>query len=191
MERQLAVAFFLLPIAAFAADAAHDALRSKGGTVVDSAGECARTRWHESSDPCAPAAPTAPAPRLLQQDQRTLYFDFDKYTLTDETKRKLDTVASTLLADRDVKQARIVGYADPIGTPAYNEALSRKRAQAVLAYLTGRGYLNASATETRWLGENASRADCDKRLPRKKRIACLQPDRRVEIEIDYYSHRSP
>ena len=182
------------------ADSTKDAARdARGNFVTTKNGDCVRTRWSDSTDPCAPPAP-APAPvvveekkvevvsaKTLQQEQRTLYFDFNKADLTPDSINKLNNMADLLKADKNVKDAKIVGYADRIGSDEYNEKLSKKRAKAVQDYLTSRGYLNANSTEVRWLGESVPVTKCDPKLKRPEAIKCLAHDRRVEVEINYYT----
>ncbi len=180
--------------AAFAATDTRDVVRDVHGQVVlNSFGNCVRTQWSLPSDPCgakemAQATETrAIAPtRRLQKEERTLYFEFDKSRLTEDSKDKLNSLATVLKGNTEVKSASIVGYADPIGTTTYNEQLSKRRAVAVQNYLTSRGYLNTRLAETRWLGESAPKANCPESMKRAERIACLQPDRRVEVEIDFF-----
>ena len=50
-------------------------------------------------------------------------------------KARLDTLANVLKSDQSVKEAKIVGYADRIGSVSYNEQLSQKRAETVRDYL--------------------------------------------------------
>lgn len=195
-----AVAGLILTTAAAQADSLKNAAKDKRGNFVTSTnGNCVRTRWQEASDPCAPAPKPQPVveqkkevvvspARSLQKEQRTVYFEFDKANLTAESQAKLDSLASVLKSDKEVKAARIVGFADRFGSDAYNEKLSQKRAKAVQDYLVSKGYMNSTTGETRWLGESAPITNCPKETKkggRKAEIACLAEDRRVEVEIDF------
>lgn len=180
---------------AFAKDT-RDVVRNEDSAVVaNTFGNCVRTKWSEGSDVCAPdkpapvAAPApAPAPRkVIAKEERTVYFEFNKASLTSEAQTKLDTLATNIKADTQVRGARVVGFADRMGSTSYNEQLSKKRAQNVLSYLTQRGVVNASVAETRWLGESEPKTNCPESLKREELISCLQTDRRVEVEIDYLS----
>lgn len=64
----------------------------------------------------------------------TLYFDFDKATLTDSSKLVLDSLAQSLQVHSDWK-LQIDGFTDAIGTDAYNLKLSKKRTETCLLYL--------------------------------------------------------
>ena len=77
-----------------------------------------------------------------------------------------------------------VGHADRFGTDAYNQKLSEKRAAAVKEYLVGKGMeANRVYTEGKGKKQPVTKADQCKGPKSKKTIACLQPDRRVEIEV--------
>jgi len=177
------------------ADALDDnmVVRDSHGNIVHSYehGTCARTKWEQGSNPCAPATPPvkqvqAPVVRtVLSQEDKTVYFGFDSAALNAQTKQQLNEVATTLSTARDVRSADIVGYADSMGNAAYNQALSRKRAQAVKDYLATRGYLNTQVADVRGVGETGSVTQCDTSLPRDEKIACLSADRRVEVEVQY------
>ena len=80
----------------------------------------------------------------------------------------------------------LTGHTDRIGSVAYNQRLSVLRAQSVKKYLEGKGLDAAKITAT---GKGKSQpvtkaTDCKgPKLPKAAIVACLQPDRRVEIEI--------
>lgn len=191
----------ILSATASSADSTKDAAKdSRGNFVTSTNGNCVRTRWQDQSDPCSPPAPApvvvekkqeqvvvSPA-KSLQKEQRTVYFEFNKSDITPESKAKLDTLADVLKSDKNVKSAHIVGYADRFGSDQYNEKLSQKRANAVKDYLSSKGYINTSLAETRWLGKSSPITNCPTKADRKKQISCLSEDRRVEVEIDYYSN---
>jgi OOP family OmpA-OmpF porin len=62
----------------------------------------------------------------------------DGARLTDEGRATLDAVAETLKAQADLK-VEIAGHTDSVGSEAYNTLLSQQRADAVRAYLVGKG----------------------------------------------------
>lgn len=197
----LGASAILLSSVSFAQAANQDtAIDRNTSVVVDSNGNCVLTKWddeHHLCDPAAkpaPAAPAAPAPvavapspaRQLTRDQRVVYFAYDKSDVDAASAATLDNLASALRSSNDVKRAHIVGYADPDGNAKYNEKLSAKRAHAVQDYMAGKGYLNTDVATTRGLGETDQFADCkDVQKNSKKRISCQQPDRRVEVEIEF------
>lgn len=76
----------------------------------------------------------------MQQLQRnnTVYFDLDKYNISDEFVSMLDQHA-VFLRDRPDFSVTVEGYTDERGTPEYNIVLGERRANAVKMYLQGRG----------------------------------------------------
>lgn len=127
------------------------------------------------------AAKTAPEKVTLSAD--TL-FDFDKAVLKPEGMQALDNLISKLTG---IKYDLIVaiGYADRIGTEEYNKGLSVRRAEAVKSYLVTHKGIDPSNIFTDGKGEaNPVTGDsCKGDRKIKGLIDCLQPDRRVEIEV--------
>lgn len=110
-------------------------------------------------------------------------FDFDKATLRAEGMAKLDELSAKV---KGIKLEVIiaVGHADRIGGDAYNQKLSEKRAAAVKAYLVSKGMeANRVYTEGKGSKQPVTKADQCKGPKSKKVIDCLQPDRRVDIEV--------
>ena len=82
-----------------------------------------------------------------------------------------------------VDEIVVVGHADRIGSESYNEKLSQARAQSVKDYLAERG-AQTNVITAQGKGESAPlTGDQCKKMAGKKLIECLQPDRRVEIEV--------
>ena len=134
----------------------------------------------------AAAAPAAAAPKPAAQKvtlAADALFDFNKADLRAEGKAKLDKLAG------DIKGIKLeviiaVGHADRFGTDAYNLKLSEKRAEAVKAYLVSKGVEpNRVYTEGKGKKQPVTKADQCKGPKSKKVVDCLQPDRRVEIEV--------
>ena len=158
-------------------------------------GTCVRTKWLMDYDLCSPtqAVYEEPIPPVetsyavpdLTREDRTVYFPFNRVALSGEAKQRLDTLAGILKSNEKVKQARLVGYADRIGSDVYNQKLSQQRAQTVRDYLIAKGYTKANVTETRWVGESEPETHCPAMKDRLQLIDCLHNDRRVEVEIDY------
>ena len=78
-----------------------------------------------------------------------------------------------------------VGHADRLGSDQYNQKLSEKRAEAVKAYLVGKGVEpNRVYTEGKGEKQPVTGDKCGKSDKKTKQLVeCLQPDRRVEIEV--------
>ncbi|SEO84353.1 OmpA family protein [Nitrosovibrio sp. Nv6] len=178
---------------------------SRGEVARDSSGDCWRTGYWTPAmatyecDPElmpkpekvveAPAEPApAPAPVYTEPEKISLsadqLFDFDKAVLKPEGKQALDDLVSKL---GDVKYDTVVaiGYADRIGSDDYNKKLSMRRAESVKAYLVKEKGIPADKIFTDGKGEaNPVTGDsCKGNKKTKALIACLQPDRRVEVEV--------
>jgi outer membrane protein OmpA-like peptidoglycan-associated protein len=113
-----------------------------------------------------------------------LLFDFDKAILKPEGKAKLNDLLGRLQGV-DIEVIAATGHADRIGSEGYNQRLSERRAEAVRRYLQKAGNIPAGKLRTEGKGESdpvTQFADCQPKRG-KKLIACLQPDRRVEIEV--------
>jgi OmpA-OmpF porin, OOP family len=136
----------------------------------------------------APAPKPAPAPAPKPAAEKVTLaadalFDFDKAVLRNEGKAKLDDVAAKM---NEIKLEVIiaVGHADRFGTEAYNQKLSERRAAAVKDYLVAKGVeANRVYTEGKGSKQPVTNADVCKGAKSKKVVECLQPDRRVEVEI--------
>lgn len=110
-------------------------------------------------------------------------FDFNKAVLRPEGKAKLDDLAAKV-KDLDVEVIIAVGHADRIGSDAYNQKLSEKRATSVKNYLVSKNIEpNRIHTEGKGEKQPVTKPDQCKGKKSKKVIACLQPDRRVEVEV--------
>ncbi len=111
-------------------------------------------------------------------------FDFDKATLRPEGKKKLDEVAAKAAAIK-LEVIIAVGHTDRFGSDAYNLKLSDRRAAAVKTYLVSKGVdANKIYTEGKGKRNPVTKPDqCPGKAPTKKVIECLQPDRRVDIEL--------
>jgi OOP family OmpA-OmpF porin len=135
----------------------------------------------------APAPIPAPEPARIVPRKISLsadaLFAFDKSVLKPEGKVLLDNLAQEL---RGVSYDTIAvtGYTDRIGGVAYNQKLSERRAQTVKVYLesTGIAANNISAEGKGKAQPVTNPGDCKGRVS-KRVIACLQPDRRVDVEV--------
>jgi OOP family OmpA-OmpF porin len=136
--------------------------------------------------PVVPGAPAVATPKP-SAEKVTLaadaLFDFNKAVLRPEGKAKLDDVAAKV-SDIKLEVIIAVGHADRIGTDAYNQKLSERRAAAVKEYLVSKGLeANRVYTEGKGKKQPVTKPDQCKGPKSKKVVDCLQPDRRVEIEV--------
>lgn len=125
----------------------------------------------------AEAAPAAAAPVATSEKvtfAADAFFDFDKATLKPEGKAKLDDLSSKL-GDLNLEVVIAVGHTDSIGTDAYNQKLSIRRAEAVKSYLVGKG-VESKRVYTEGKGEKQPVATNKTRDGRAQ-------NRRVEIEV--------
>jgi OOP family OmpA-OmpF porin len=135
---------------------------------------------------CAPAPAPAPAPVV---DKITLaadaLFAFDKSALADllpAGRARIDEMMRQLNQGyARIDSIRLVGYTDRLGGTAYNQALSERRAATVRQYLLLKGYTGEIASSGQ--GKAGQLKACTGVAPREALIACLQPNRRVEIEV--------
>ncbi len=132
--------------------------------------------------PVAPVAPTpvAPvAPVVVPSSEKVSFsadalFDFDKSVLKPEGKAKLDDLTSKLQGI-NLEVIIAVGHTDSVGTDAYNQKLSIRRAEAVKAYLQAKG-IEANRIYTEGKGEKQP-------VDSNKTAAGRAKNRRVEIEV--------
>ena len=134
----------------------------------------------------APAAPPAPPPaRRRVSFSADSLFTFDKSVVRPEGRSALDKFAQELKGT-DFDVITVEGHTDRLGSQAYNQRLSTQRAEAVKAYLVTSGGVAAAKVSAVGKGESApvtKPEDCKGTKPNPKLIACLQPDRRVEVEV--------
>jgi len=191
----------IMPMIGMAAETPGSAnwVNSTGIYWRNSFGEC----WRSSSwttalatEACDPelfkkaeaAPPPAPIPdkvvtRNVSFSEEDL-FEFNKSELKPEGKEKLDDLIKNMKATEN-EEIVATGHADRIGNQKYNQQLSERRAEAVRDYLIAGG-IPASRIRSEGKGETApvtKPGEC-KGSVSKELIACLQPDRRVEVEVN-------
>ncbi len=173
-------------------------MNADGSNVRDSSGNCVKTPawtkedWTEAcgkpkpkpkpkppavepvEPPPVPPAPTEPVIETVTIDGMA-FFDFDKAELDSEAQAKLDAIIDQLKTFVSVKEIRITGHTDSIGTREYNQKLSERRAEAVASYLISRG-VNPKLITTAGMGEDQPVADNSTKEGRAK-------NRRAVIEI--------
>ena len=122
----------------------------------------------------APARAPAPAAATKVTYAADAFFDFDKSVLKAEGKAKLDDLVGKVKGI-NLEVIIAVGHTDSVGTDAYNQKLSVRRADAVKAYLVSKG-IEKNRVYTEGKGEKQPVAD-------NKTSAGRAKNRRVEIEV--------
>ena len=209
----VAALIMLAQVTTQAAQTERYLIDSTGNVVTSpTAGVCVHTsEWKPGTGvpPCdpeaakqvaAPAAPTPPppAPKLAPAPKPVVaqapppqkisfaadvLFDFNKATLKTSAVKPLDDLVQRL-NNATVSGISVVGHTDRLGRTEYNQKLSQQRARAVADYLVSHGIAaNKVRVEGRGETQPQTRAGACNGLPRTKAIGCLQPDRRVDVEI--------
>jgi OOP family OmpA-OmpF porin len=125
----------------------------------------------------APAKPAAAAPRPTTEKvtlAADALFDFDKSVIKPDAKTKLDDLVGKLKAI-NLEVIIAIGHTDSVGSDAYNQKLSLRRAEAVKAYMVSKG-IEPNRIYTEGKGEKQPIADNKTKAGRAK-------NRRVEIEV--------
>ncbi|MGJ7489824.1 OmpA family protein [Variovorax sp. ZT4R33] len=135
--------------------------------------------------PAVASAPAAPTLRRVSLSADTL-FVFDRSSAADmlpKGKAELDALARSLREQTlQVQSLTITGHTDRLGDEAYNDALALQRANTVRDYLKAAGVVASMAVRSLGEREPVTR-DCQGTDRTPGLIACLQPDRRVVVDI--------
>ncbi|HEX5357152.1 MAG TPA: OmpA family protein [Aquabacterium sp.] len=112
-------------------------------------------------------------------------FGFDASQVQADGKRALDGFAKELEGTL-FSVINVEGHTDRLGSQTYNQHLSEQRAEAVKNYLVETGKVDAGKISATGKSESmpiTKPEDCKGSKPTARLIECLQPDRRVEIEV--------
>jgi len=133
-------------------------------------------------------APRAATPVIAPLSERISFsadalFAFDKSDLKPEGRAMLDDLVSKS-SGATYEHIIATGHADRFGSPDYNQKLSERRAHAVKDYLVSRN-IQAGRIDAAGKGESQpmTKAEDCKGPKSVKVVACLQPDRRVDVEM--------
>ena len=135
-------------------------------------------------------APVAPPPApVVQKESITLLgdalFKFNKSGRDDLLPgglERLREVADSLKKYRKIESIAYTGHTDRYGKTDYNDALSLKRANTVRDYLESMG-VKADKVSTAGRGNREPVVECSAQPPKAQQVVCLQPNRRVTIEV--------
>jgi type VI secretion system protein ImpL len=118
----------------------------------------------------------------LESDTLFAFARADFQSLKTEGQSQLSAIAGKLLSTPNIGKIIIAGHADQLGDPQGNLQVSRQRAQTIKTYLVGKG-VPGELVEAVGEGSNKPLVKCDMQQPRAQLIHCLEPNRRVEIEV--------
>ncbi len=141
-----------------------------------------------AAEPIPEPAPVAPPPPPLRKNvsfSADSLFDFGKDTVKPQGKQALQKFAAELKGAQ-FEVITVTGYSDRIGSHEYNMKLSTRRAEAVKSYLVeAAGIPDGKVTARGADGSDpVTKPDqCKGERRSAELIACLQPDRRVEVEV--------
>jgi OmpA-OmpF porin, OOP family len=131
----------------------------------------------------APPAPPPPAAPMRVSFSADALFDFDKSVIKPAGRAELDKFAAQL---RGIQYdgVQVTGHTDRLGPHDYNLKLSERRAQAVREYLIQDGVASGKIAARGVDGADpVTGSACKGNKPTPALIACLQPDRRVDVEV--------
>ncbi|PNK60987.1 OmpA family protein [Psychrobacter sp. FDAARGOS_221] len=142
--------------------------------------------WKPADCPPQQAETVAAAPERINLSADAL-FAFDKWQTQDmlpQGRNELDALAAKLSEYQQMGKAQIIitGHTDHLGDDMYNMNLSQLRAQTVRSYLASRG-INPDAMLAVGAGETQPVTQCSTGLSREQEINCLQPNRRVTLDV--------
>jgi len=114
-------------------------------------------------------------------------FSFNNTTLSNRAKHGLDNeFRNKLAACAKIESITVTGYTDHLGSDAYNQKLSEKRAAVVASYL--KSNMSQANVTSRGLGKSQELQSCNGIASHKKLIDCLAPNRRVSIDVRGLAH---
>lgn len=143
----------------------------------------------EAPEPVVVVAPPPPVHRKVvfaADSSAGSLFDFNKAVVKPDGKAAIDKF-TTELKGADYEVITVTGHTDRIGTHAYNQKLSQRRAEAVKGYMVESAGIPADKIEAKGVDGSepvTKPGECkgNKVTPALK--ACLAPDRRVEVEVN-------
>lgn len=113
-------------------------------------------------------------------------FDFGKADVKPEGKEAIDRF-TTDLKGADYAVITVTGHTDRIGSHAYNQKLSERRADAVKTYMLESSGISADKIEAKGVDGSeplTKDGECKGSKVTAALKACLAPDRRVEVEVN-------
>jgi len=159
--------------------------RTSFWTPATAAPDCDGAILAETPPPVPMPTPSpVPVSRKVTYQVETL-FDFDSAVLKPEGQQKLDELAEKI-KNIEVEVIVATGHTDRIGPKVnpdeYNDRLSLQRAEAVKSYFASKD-IEAGRIYTEGKGRrHPVKTGCHQK-DRARLLACLAPNRRVEVEV--------
>jgi OOP family OmpA-OmpF porin len=127
--------------------------------------------------------PTAGEPKRFELSADAL-FAFARSDLKDMQPQGREALAAIASQLKEAKATiiQVVGHTDRIGSEADNQALSQRRAHTVREFLI-QNDVAAEGLSAHGVGESEPVKQCADSLPHSELVACLQPNRRVEVIV--------
>ncbi|MGQ7869298.1 OmpA family protein [Sunxiuqinia sp. sy24] len=147
-------------------DASGCPIDTDGDGLVDEEDECPAQAGSKENNGCPDLTP----------EFDNIQFDFDNSKINAAAMQELEEVAQTI-KDNPEMVVSLYGYADEVGTAAYNMGLSERRAIAVRKFLIAKGIASEQIANVQWFGKAKPIAPNDTEAGRAK-------NRRVEIKVD-------
>ena len=211
MTKQIKLSALIVALMASTGAMAHEVhgyttSQGSGEVVRNNYGECWENTYLDKATnglvECGDKAPEAPASQTVTEPvhetislQSEFLFGFDKSNLRPEAITTLNDL-SAKLSQSNVQSVRVEGNTDFMGSEQYNQALSERRATTVANYLVQQG-VPADRVSAVGLGESQARmteqcqaevAKLGKKVSKAKKrsalIAGIEPDRRVDIQVE-------
>jgi outer membrane protein OmpA-like peptidoglycan-associated protein len=118
-------------------------------------------------------------PSESAQQTVEVFFDFDKYFLTDES---VTTLERTLQENPNIVVSKIYGYCDWKGSNGYNDTLSLKRVREVYHFLRNKGIKIKSDYETKGFGEDFEQSEIQSE---NRKVTIIYEEIKPEKTTDY------
>ena len=112
----------------------------------------------------------------------TELFDFDRVTLSEAGRARLDAEIAPKLSGVELRYLSISGHTDRLGSAEYNQRLSEKRAEALREYFVAKG-VDPQRIEIFGYGKTLPVKACPEEKSLPALVECLAPNRRVVVEL--------
>jgi OOP family OmpA-OmpF porin len=168
---------------------AAQAQQELGGTrlQIHTISRVAQAQNCVASAAAAPAAAPAPVAQpeqfILSSDTLFAFGRSDLNGLTASGRESLDVLTARIRKDyARLDSVHVIGHADPLGSPEFNERLSINRANTVQQYLKTNGQISVPVTSEGRGARQLVETRCP-RQPMSAAISCNQANRRVVTEV--------